>query len=209
MTTQAERRAATRTRLIAAAREHFARDGYHATHTNSILEQAGVSRGALYHHFPSKQDLFEAVFVDISNETIQQAGRHGMGDESPLENLISACLAWLRAVCQAEVATILLDQGPQVLGWKRARDLEATTSLALMKRALKLAIDAGEIEVPCVELAARLINALLAEAALAALHGEPETSSATQEAAIRQWIEGLRTDGLQPIGASKPVPRPR
>lgn len=192
MATQAERRAATRGQLITAAREHFARDGYQATHTGRILEQAGVSRGALYHHFPSKQDLFEAVFVDLSNEAIAQAGRNGTRGDSPLENLISSCLAWLQAVRQPGVATILLDQGPQVLGWKRARDLEAASSLGLMERALKRAVDAGEIEVPSVELTARLINALLAEAALADLHDGPETSSAMQEATIRQFVEGLR-----------------
>ena len=137
MATQAERRAATRGQLITAAREHFARDGFQATHTGRILEQAGVSRGALYHHFPSKQDLFEAVFVDLSNEAIAQAGRNGTRGDSPLKNLISSCLAWLQAVRQPGVATILLDQGPQVLGWKRARDLEAASSVGLMERALK------------------------------------------------------------------------
>ena len=68
MATQAERRAATRGRLLAVARELFARQGYEATATAQILSEAGVSRGAMYHHFPSKRDVFEAVFVDVSDE---------------------------------------------------------------------------------------------------------------------------------------------
>lgn len=193
MTTQAERRAATRGKLIAAAREHFVRDGYEGTHTDEILRQAGVSRGAMYHHFSSKQDLFEAVFVDISNETIERAARQVARSQSPLEDLISASLAWLRAARRPDVAAILLDQGPQVLGWKRARDLEAEKSLALMKRGLERAIEAGEVQVPSVEFAARLINAVMAEAALAALHREPAISAAKLEGTIRQLIEALGT----------------
>lgn len=192
MTTQAERRAATRAKLLTAAREHFARAGYEGTHTNDILADAGLSRGALYHHFQSKQDLFEAVFIAISNESIKRAMEHGSRGESSLEDLISVCLAWLRVVRQPEIAVILLDLGPQVLGWKRARDLEAKSSLALMKRGLERAVKTGEVQVPSVELTARLINAVLTEAALAVLHHEPRTSIPKQEESVRQFIDGLR-----------------
>ena len=192
MPTQPERRAATRARLIAAAREQFARDGYEKAHTDAILQQAGASRGAMYHHFASKKELFEAVFVAVSDESIKRAATEGAGGASPFEDLIRACLAWLRVVRQPDVAAILLDQGPQVLGWKRARDLEAESSLGLMTRGLERAVRAGEAQVSSIGLAARLINAMMAEAALAALHREPATSPAKQEAMIRKFMEGLR-----------------
>ncbi len=193
MATNAERRAATRAKLITAARERFARDGFDATHTNDILADAGVSRGAMYHHFPSKRDLFEAVFVAVSEEAIDHAVSEGVSGESPLDALLAASLAWLDVARRREVAAILLDQGPQVLGWKRARDLEAEASLGLMKRGLQRAARAGELQVPSIDLAARLLNAALAEAALAALHDEPATSVEVQEAAIAQLINGMRT----------------
>ena len=177
------------------ARELFARDGYEDTPTERILEEAGISRGAMYHHFATKQDVFEAVFLEVSHEAIARAAKRVSRSDSPLEDLVAACLAWLREVRSPEVAAILIDQGPQVLGWKRARDLEARSSLGLMTRGLERAIAAGEIRVPSVELAARLVNAILAEAALAALHREPRTSRATQEASIRQLIEGLASGG--------------
>jgi len=192
MATQAHRRAATRTRLIEVARGLFARDGYDQTPTERILEMAGLSRGAMYHHFATKRDVFEAVFVQVSDEAIARAVQRSRPSDSPLEDLIGACLTWLREARRPEVAAILIDQGPQVLGWKRARDLEALSSLGRMTQGLERAIAAGEVHVPSVRLAARLINAALAEAALAALHREPRTSQATQEAAIRQLIEGLR-----------------
>ncbi len=191
MATQAERRAATRGRLLDEAEALFVRDGYEGTPTERVLERAGVSRGALYHHFDSKRELFEAVFVRVSERAIARAVASGRPGDSPREDLVRACLAWLREVRRPEVAAILIDQGPQVLGWKRARDLEAETSLGAMTAGLERASAAGEIRVPSLPLAARLLNAVLAEAALASLHGEPRTSQATREAAIRQLIEGL------------------
>ncbi|MEM1250228.1 MAG: TetR/AcrR family transcriptional regulator [Acidobacteriota bacterium] len=190
MPTQKERRAATRAKLIAAGREHFARDGYEATRTSDILGSTGLSRGALYHHFQDKRELFEAVFVDVSTEAIELASRRGKRSGSSLELLMSSCASWLRVARRPEVASILLDQGPSVLGWRRAGELESQTSLSLMMSSLESAVRAGEVEVASVELTARLLNALLAEAALAGLYGG--FTGAQQEAAVRQFLEGLR-----------------
>ena len=192
MATQTERREATRDALVKAGRAHFARAGYEATHTNEILVAAGVSRGAMYHHFPSKQALFEAVFVAESKAAIAGASAAASHTGSPLENLLSACLAWLAAARDPETAAILLDQGPQVLGWKRARDLEEEFSLGGMKRAIQLAAEAGELEVGSIDLAARILNAVLAELALAAIHHSDEADPASQERMIRQVLSGFR-----------------
>jgi AcrR family transcriptional regulator len=191
MATQAERSASTRSRLVAAALELFARDGYQATSTGAILAAAGVSRGALYHHFAGKQDLFAAVFEQLSREVIERSlVRHGAG-ESPLANLVASCLGWLREVRRPEAAAILLDQGPQALGWRRARQIEYDTSLGLMKRGVQSAVDAGEIAVASVELTARLLNAALAEAALVSRDAEDDLSAETVERGVREWIESL------------------
>lgn len=192
MATQAERREATRTKLLSVSREHFFHNGYEGTHTNDILEDTGLSRGALYHHFKSKQDLFEAVFIDTSNESVAYAMRNSTPTDSPLEKLIAACTAWLRAVRRPASAVILLDQGPKVLGWKRARELEDRASFSIMKKSLQQAVAEGEIEVHSVDLAARFINAMLTEAALTTLYKNPNSSASLKEKMIRQFIEGLR-----------------
>lgn len=189
MATQAERRAATRGRLVAAGTLLFSTKGYDATTTAEILAEAGVSRGAMYHHFETKAEVFEAVFTDVSDRAIHRSTAGREHRDSPFEDLIVACLAWLDEVRAPEVATILLDQGPQVLGWERARELESRTSLALMKAALTRAAAAGEIEVRSVDLTARLLNAVLAEAALAALHGDIDLTAADQEIEIRHLFE--------------------
>lgn len=192
MATQAERRAATRAKLIEASREHFARNDFDSTHTNDILDDIGLSRGALYHHFGSKQELFEAVYLTISIESVDYAINQGADGENALESLISSCLAWLRVVRQPEVAAILIDQGPRVLGWKRARELEAKTSFKPMRQALERAVAEGWIEVQSVELAARFINAMLTEAAMAGLHNKSRASVSRIETMLRQFIQGLQ-----------------
>ena len=192
MATNEQRREATRSSIISAARECFIRDGYENTHTATILERAGVSRGAMYHHFSSKREVFEAVYVAVVEETIAHALRTRTDSDSPLEELLAACSAWLSFVRKPEVAKILLDQGPQVLGWKRARDIEAESSLTPMRSSLEAAYKAGEIDVSSVEVTALMINALLAEAALMSAYGKPRASSAVLEASIRQFVEGLR-----------------
>ncbi len=196
MASQAERRAATRARVLDAAEALFAARGYEATSTDAILEASAISRGALYHHFATKQAIFEAVFQRVSDAAIERAMRGAPQSDSPLETLVQVCLRWLREVRKPAVAAIVIQQGPQVLGWKRARDLEARTSLGLMVRAIEQAESAGEVEVESPELAARFVNAVLAEAALASLHRRPRISNAAVERSIRRMIEGLgqRTD---------------
>ena len=193
MATNRERREATRSNIISAARECFTKDGYEDTHTDNILERAGVSRGAMYHHFPSKRDVFEAVYSTLVEESIAHAVQVGADSDSPLQELITSCHAWLRFVRKPDVATILIEQGPQVLGWKRARDIEAKSSLAPMQTAIERACAAGELEVPSVAVTALLINALLAELALISVYRKPKVSVAAQEASIRQFIEGLKS----------------
>lgn len=192
MPSQAERREKTRAKLIQSARSFFANHGFDDTHTGDILEEAGVSRGAMYHHFATKKDMFEAVFVHESEATITLANKGLKPSDSPLEDLIQSCLRWLKVVQDPTSAAILLDQGPKVLGWQKARDLESESSLDLMRRGLERAFKAKEIEIQSLELTARILNAIVAEAALAHLYGEPKTSKQTQEATIRLFIEGLK-----------------
>ncbi len=192
--TQADRREATRRALVEAATRRFTAHGYDQTPTDRIREDAGVSRGAMYHHFPSKRDLFEAVFEEVSRATIQRALRASGSSESPLADLTDTCLAWLREVQHPQAAAILLDLGPHVLGWRRARALEAETSLGLMEAALERATVADEIEVASVPIAAQLLNAVLAEAALVAVNSSGGESPMGLEEVVHQFIAGLAND---------------
>jgi AcrR family transcriptional regulator len=193
--TQTERREATRSRLVEAAYERFVRDGFEATHTDSILAAAGVSRGALYHHFRSKKELFAAVFEHVSAAAVDRAVRRGRAGKSARQTLVLACLAWLKEARRPGVARILLDQGPQVLGWLAARDIENRYSLSVMKAGLQAAVDAAELETPSVELTAGVLNAALAELALVSLHGGKSVRVGLIEDTVRQMIAGLAPAG--------------
>ncbi len=191
MATQAERRAGTRRRLIDAGHELFVSNGYDETTTEVLLTHAGVSKGALYHHFASKQELFAAVFEEVAQSSIERAVQGQSPAATEIETLIDGCVRWLREARRPEVATILLEQGPRVLGFEGARDLEARYSLALMKAGLERAVSAGELNLPSIDLAARLINALLGEAALVSLKGRRGPSRKVVEETVRRLIEGL------------------
>lgn len=108
--------ALSRTRLIAAARALFEKDGYATTSTEALLLATGLTRGALYHHFRDKKDLFvavcEAVHIDLSAAIEKAADTQG----SPLQQLIAGAMAWVDAISQPGPRQVLLIDGPSVLG---------------------------------------------------------------------------------------------
>ena len=171
MATQEERRSATRSAILSAAKELFADRGYDATQVGDILDAAGISRGAMYHHFASKEDVFAAVFLQTSVDAIRKASSRIRLGTAPREALIAGCLGWLDAVDDPSIRQILLIDGPVALGWERARLLEEATSLGVVRSAIARAVEAGEMNVASVDLAARLINAMLTEAALNLVSG--------------------------------------
>jgi len=196
MARQADRSAAMRERLIAVGLKAFAEHGYEGTSTNALLSEAGVSKGALYHHFASKQALFEAVFEYVARTSIARAlaSAPRRPETTELDRLIDGALHWLREARRPAVSKILLEEGPRVLGFQRARQLEAKSSLGLMIAGLERAQHAGEIDVEDIQFSARLINAALGEAALVRATERRPPSQAKVDAMIRKLIEGLTQD---------------
>ena len=166
MATQEERRTATRAAIVDAARVCFVNEGYDATSIGDIQRVAGVSRGAFYHHFAGKDDVLAAVYIATSADAIRRAAAWTSPDATPFDIFVHGCLAWLEVVAQPDISQILLVDGPAILGRERARTLEEAASLGIMRNALRAAIESGEIEVASVDLTARIVNAVLAEAAL-------------------------------------------
>lgn len=190
MATQAERRANTRAAILEAARVHFLQSGYADSSLSDVLRTAGVSRGAMYHHFSSKEDLFAAVFVQTSARAIRDAGRRVPSNASPIDALIAGCLRWLEVVSDPAISRLLFIDGPLALGWERCRNLEDATSLGVIRAGLAAAANDGQIHVHALDTTARLINALLAEAALAQTRSDANTSDDTV-ADITAMITGL------------------
>jgi len=161
-TRQDIRSEATRQRLVTAARTLFGARGYADVGTEEIVRTAGVTRGALYHQFRDKADLFAAVAEEVEAEIAERIAA-GVADATadPVEALRLGARLFLDTCAQPEVERIILLDAPAVLGWQAWRDLAGRYGLGLVQAALQMAMDAGALAAqPVVPLAHVLIGAL-------------------------------------------------
>lgn len=195
--TQAERTEATREALIAAARRLFTERGYEGVGTEEIVRAAGVSRGALYHHFGDKASLLDAVYMRIEAESTERVARVVLGSElhSPLEAMKAGIAAFLEECAQPELRQIALHDAPAVLGWERWREIGATNGLGLIEASLGAAIEAGEIRPLPVKPTAHLLMGALDEAAMLLARDErPEARTEVTEILVT-LLEGFAVRG--------------
>ncbi len=189
---QVERRERTRGLLIEAAASCFETKGYAETSLEAVLLEAGVSKGALYHHFASKTDLLEAVFAEVSQQVLSEAAKASGAAETAREAISCALKGWLRAVLKPRPCRILLEIGPGVLGFAKARQIELSQSEAAIHALIRHAIANGEADCPDQDLAVRLLNAAVTEMALTALDkGFDDIAIARFDYAIDILIEAL------------------
>lgn len=185
MPTQSQRRLETRARLMEAARTIFVRDGFEGASMEAVLSEASASKGALYHHFEGKLDLFAAVFEAVSREAIAQPRPRARG--TPESRFADACFQWLKAIEAPDIRAILIDLGPRVLGFARAREIEDANSLDAMRAG---AYAMGASRSKSTDMAIRLLNSGLGELALMrARDGAPSDREARR--LIGALIRGL------------------
>ena len=160
---QAERSLATRAALLTTARELFAERGYAAVGTEEIVREAGVTRGALYHHFDGKIELFAAVYEQVEEMLMARIMEAVAAQASnPLEALSAGALAFLQeSENDAAVRQIALVDAPSVLGWDRWREIGMRYALGLVQATIEEAIAAGLLpEQPAAPLAHLLLGAI-------------------------------------------------
>jgi AcrR family transcriptional regulator len=191
--TQAQRRAATRTALIAAGRELFAERGYGAVSSEQIVAAAGLTRGALYHHFDGKPGLFAAVFEQVEAEIVANFDPADLQGDDPLEALIVAIDRFLELSSERGVQRIALIDGPAVLGWEAWHEVESRYGLGLLEAALQAAADAGQLRpLPVPELALMLLGALIEAAQQLARAEDAAAARDRCGEVLRVLLEGLR-----------------
>ncbi|MCO1653897.1 TetR/AcrR family transcriptional regulator [Pseudonocardia humida] len=192
--TQAERSAATRSALVAAARPLFTERGFAAVGTDEIARAAGVTRGALYHQFAGKEELFVAVFEQVESELLARlgAGITTADTSDPVAMLHADVDGWLAACAEPEVHRIVLIEAPAALGWERWRELGRGYGVGLVEAVLDTLMDAGAIARRPVRPLAHVLVGALEEAALYAARAA-DRPTATDEA--RQALYAL-VDGL-------------
>jgi AcrR family transcriptional regulator len=189
--TQADRTAATRAALVAAARALFAEHGYADVGTERVVQAAGVTRGALYHQFADKAELFAAVLevveIDLAARLIDAVGSTATDD--PLAALVAGADAWLDASAEPEVRRIVLLDGPAVLGWERWREVAMRHGLGLVTALLTELIDIGAVPSQPIEPLAHVLIGALDEAALyVALAADPVRARAEAAAVVRRLV---------------------
>jgi AcrR family transcriptional regulator len=162
--TQADRSARTTAALIKAARELFADQGFAATSRDQIAQRAGVTRGALYHHFDSKTAVAAAVVAELEDELVERVVAAAAEGEDVRAQLHLACRAYMDAAADPTIARILAD-APAVLGVAACRQLDAESCLPLLEEGFARAAEEG-VEVPGEPaVAAVLLLGMLNEAA--------------------------------------------
>lgn len=179
MPTQAERTEATRGRLVATARRLFGEKGFAATSTEEILSEAQVSRGALYHHFSSKTDLFRATFEAVEEELtaklldIATAG----GETDPVKILQLGFNAFLDQCVNPEVQRIVMLDAPTVLGWDTWHELDERYAFGTIKAVLAVAAESGRIDADAVDSLTHLLVGAVMQAGMVVARADDPTAA--------------------------------
>ncbi|MBO6755843.1 MAG: TetR/AcrR family transcriptional regulator [Roseibium sp.] len=190
--TQAQRRAETRRALIAAARTLFAEKGYADTGTADIVKAASVTRGALYHHFTDKAEVFRAVLYEEAEAIADEITQVTSTEQSPEDAFMDGARAYFSAMTAPGRARLLLLEGPSVLGVDAMREIDRATGGQTLVDGLRHAQSAGALHGLPVEAMADLLSAAFDRAALAIARNAPEKD---YEAAIRALLTGILHPG--------------
>jgi AcrR family transcriptional regulator len=191
--TQAERSEATRAALIRAGRELFGERGYGSVGTEEIVARANVTRGALYHQFADKRDLFRAVVEDLEQDVIGRLDATAASAATIDEALTATIGGWLEICEEPEVQRIMLLDAPGVLGWEEWREIGLRYGLGATMALLESAMDQGAIARQPVRPLAHVVVGALDEAALyVARAADRATARAEMDEVLARLFSGLR-----------------
>ena len=183
---------ATRAQLVAIATRMFAEYGYEDTSIEAVLREAGVSRGSLYHHFASKEALFEAAAEAVETSVGEQTLAAASGLEEPVALLRAGFLAWIRLAGDPVVRRILLIDAPAVMGWERWRAMEEHHALGLIRTVVQLIADQGKLRPELVGTLSHVLLASVNEVALLVARADDEGKEAAMRAGADAIDELLR-----------------
>ncbi len=185
---------ATRAKLVRVARDLFARNGYSGVGTEQIVRRARVTRGALYHHFRDKRDLFRAVHEQVERELVESIARDISGIEDARDLLATGVRSFLDACTDPALAQIALIDAPSVLGWDEWREIDARHGLGLVRGGLEAGMQQGVVRRQDPEPLAHLLLAALGEAALLIANADdPQVARGEVEPPLLALVEGLQT----------------
>jgi AcrR family transcriptional regulator len=203
-----EKGRATRDRLIQAARTLFGERGYEDTSIEAILVAAGATRGSLYHHFETKEALFDAVLDRVVAEIADTAARAARAAPDPVASLRAGFAAWLQMALDPGVQRIALLDPPAVVGWTRWREIDEQHILGGLRATMRRIAAQGRLPSGDVDLFTHMLLAAVNEAALLIARAEdPRAALETGQAAVDAVIDRLTDDAANyqtPRGGAEP-----
>ncbi|MDX2137898.1 MAG: TetR/AcrR family transcriptional regulator [Chloroflexota bacterium] len=186
--TKSEQRETTIQSLTTIARDVFAQMGYAQASIDEIVQRAGVTKGALYHHFDNKEGLFRAVLADVQRDVTARIEAASVQEADAWQQLIAGCRAFLAASLDPQVQQIMLIDAPAVLGWQTWRQIDTENSMKSLRWQLGEMVQAGIIQPPSVEALTHLLSGAMNEAALWIVRA-PQPEQALEDAMAT--LEGL------------------
>ncbi len=187
-----ERGRSTRDGLVAAARELFGRHGYEGTSIGAVLAATGLARGALYHHFATKEALFDAVLDQEVARIARTAAAAARAADDPVASLRAGCRTWLEVALDPAVQRIVLLDPPAVVGWARWRELDERHTLGGLRANIERIAADGRVAPAEAEMLAHMVLAAVSEAALLIAQAEdPAAALATGQGALDTLLTRL------------------
>jgi AcrR family transcriptional regulator len=186
----------TRAKLVGVATDLFAEHGHAAVSMEQVCSRAAVTRGALYHHFAGKDDLFLAVCEQVAARVTDHVVEAARRQPDAWSRLVSGCGAFLDACDDQRVRQILLTDAPSVLGWAKFRELDARHGLGLLRAGIQAAMDEGFVEPGPVDAFAHVLVAALDEAAMVMSRAaSPTRARSDAMVAISRVLAGISGSG--------------
>jgi AcrR family transcriptional regulator len=167
-----EEAAQTRKAIVASARELFTERGFAGTATTDIVTSAGVTRGALYHHFADKTDLFRAVFVDLEHELNDTVTAAALAETDSRAAFFAGCRTWMSFATRPDYRQIAIVDAPAVLGHHEWHAVDTSIGLTSMEAGLAALHADGLLDQPPTRALATLLFGALTEAGLSAARGD-------------------------------------
>lgn len=177
MDLRVERGKTTRERLLEVGFELFGAHGYESTSVGTILEAAGLARGAFYHHFATKAELFDAVLDRVFAQLASASAEAARAHDDPVARLRAGCASWLDGVMDPAVQRITIVDAPAVVGWARCRELDEQHTLGRTKATMRRIAREGRLPEDNVDVLAHMLLAAVSEAAVLIARAEDPTAA--------------------------------
>lgn len=192
--TKAEQKQATMRRLLDVARKAFTELGFNGVNLDALAMTAGVTKGAIYHHFKSKEGLFLAVFLELQAEIGASIIRADGRSDDPWDGLMLGCRRFLAAACEPAVQRIVLQDAPSVLGLDTWRTADEEHSTYLLRERLRELSALGQLGTVDPDTLANMINGALNEIAIhIARSSKPKNALKQATDALDRIFAGVRT----------------